>query len=452
MEYSTYMETSLEKLKNYIKESEKRPIIFVGAGLSRRYFDAPKWSELIERLFEDNSNIEKPVQYYLQEHKGNLLEVASVLVDYYRDYYWTDNMQKSNPKSLYENNDKSIFLKYHIARIINEHYNEFDIDTNFYKEEIALLEKLTPEAIITTNYDKFLDDIFSDYDVMVGQNSVYDRKSTNSFKILKIHGSVDDYEKIVINKDDYEKFTETQLYLTAKLLTYFIEHPVVFIGYSLSDDNVKIILQNIKKIMNETDLLMENMWFIDYVVDSERNTYFEDRKRYPISDTESVGMNYISVSSFKELYAALYQDSININSLKSIENTMYNLVKTSSITNLEVDVANVNFIEEPKNLLELMTRKDLFFNMSQITDANLASLNYPYTPTLLSKEVFEDENSTWQEVYKLIYKIEKDNNIKLRETNSRYHIVISGNIHRYSGEMLSLLKKEVNGEDYNIEI
>lgn len=452
MEYSTYMETSLEKLKNYIKESEKRPIIFVGAGLSRRYFDAPKWSELIERLFEDNSNIEKPVQYYLQEHKGNLLEVASVLVDYYRDYYWTDNMQKSNPKSLYENNDKSIFLKYHIARIINEHYNEFDIDTNFYKEEIALLEKLTPEAIITTNYDKFLDDIFSDYDVMVGQNSVYDRKSTNSFKILKIHGSVDDYEKIVINKDDYEKFTETQLYLTAKLLTYFIEHPVVFIGYSLSDDNVKIILQNIKKIMNETDLLMENMWFIDYVVDSERNTYFEDRKRYPISDTESVGMNYISVSSFKELYAALYQDSININSLKSIENTMYNLVKSSSITNLEVDVANVNFIEEPKNLLELMTRKDLFFNMSQITDANLASLNYPYTPTLLSKEVFEDENSTWQEVYKLIYKIEKDNNIKLRETNSRYHIVISGNIHRYSGEMLSLLKKEVNGEDYNIEI
>ncbi|QGS37265.1 hypothetical protein FOB80_07145 [Aerococcus viridans] len=452
MEYSTYMETSLEKLKNYIKESEKRPIIFVGAGLSRRYFDAPKWSELIERLFEDNSNIEKPVQYYLQEHKGNLLEVASVLVDYYRDYYWTDNMQKSNPKSLYENNDKSIFLKYHIARIINEHYNEFDIDTNFYKEEIALLKKLTPEAIITTNYDKFLDDIFSDYDVMVGQNSVYDRKSTNSFKILKIHGSVDDYEKIVINKDDYEKFTETQLYLTAKLLTYFIEHPVVFIGYSLSDDNVKIILQNIKKIMNETDLLMENMWFIDYVVDSERNTYFEDRKRYPISDTESVGMNYISVSSFKELYAALYQDSININSLKSIENTMYNLVKSSSITNLEVDVANVNFIEEPKNLLELMTRKDLFFNMSQITDANLASLNYPYTPTLLSKEVFEDENSTWQEVYKLIYKIEKDNNIKLRETNSRYHIVISGNIHRYSGEMLSLLKKEVNGEDYNIEI
>ncbi|MDB1686153.1 SIR2 family protein [Enterococcus durans] len=452
MEYSTYMEISLEKLKNYIKESEKRPIIFVGAGLSRRYFDSPKWSELIERLFEDNPNIEKPVQYYLQEHKGNLLEVASVLVDYYRDYYWTDNMQKSSPKSLYENNDKSIFLKYHIATIINEHYNEFDIDTNFYKEEIALLKKLTPEAIITTNYDKFLDDIFSDYDVMVGQNSVYDRKSTNSFKILKIHGSVDDYEKIVINKDDYEKFTETQLYLTAKLLTYFIEHPVVFIGYSLSDDNVKIILQNIKKIMNETDLLMENMWFIDYVVDSEKNTYFEDRKRYPISDTESVGMNYISVTSFKELYAALYQDSININSLKSIENTMYNLVKSSSITNLEVDVANVNFIEEPKNLLELMTRKDLFFNMSQITDANLASLNYPYTPTLLSKEVFEDENSTWQEVYKLIYKIEKDNNIKLRETNSRYHIVISGNIHRYSGEMLSLLKKEVNGEDYNIEI
>lgn len=446
------MENSLAKLKAYIKESKKRPIIFVGSGLSRRYFDSPKWLELIERLFEDNPHIEKPVQYYLQEYKGDLLEVASVLVDFYRDYYWTETMQKSNPNSLYENNDKSIFLKYHISKIINEYYIEFDIDTNLYKEEITLLKKLTPESIITTNYDKFLDDIFEDYDVMVGQNSVYDRKSTNSFKILKIHGSVDDYEKIVIDKDDYKKFSETQLYLTAKLLTYFIEHPVIFIGYSLSDDNVKIILQNIKKIMNDTDLFMENMWFIDYVVNSEKKTYFEDTKRYPISDTESVGMNYTALSSFKELYASLYQDSVNVNSLKAIENTMYNLVKSSSITNLEVDVANVNFIENPKNFLDLMTRKDLFFNMSQITDANLVSLNYPYTPTLLSEAVFEDRHSTWQEIYKLIYKIEKENNIKLRETNSRYHIVISGNIHRYSGEMVTLLKNEINGEPYDIEM
>ncbi|WP_369823870.1 SIR2 family protein [Collimonas sp. OK242] len=38
-------------------------------------------------------------------------------------------------------------------------------------------------------------------------------------------------ESIVINDADYEKFSEDHKYSSAKLLTYFIERPLIFIGY-----------------------------------------------------------------------------------------------------------------------------------------------------------------------------------------------------------------------------
>ncbi|MFB5677635.1 SIR2 family protein [Paenibacillus terreus] len=33
----------------------------------------------------------------------------------------------------------------------------------------------------------------------------------------------------------------------AKLFAYFMEHPIIFIGYSLSDKNIKSILYNVKQ-------------------------------------------------------------------------------------------------------------------------------------------------------------------------------------------------------------
>lgn len=53
-----------------------------------------------------------------------------------------------------------------------------------------------------------------------------------------------------IEQQDYENFFKKQTYLIAKLFAYFMEHPIIFIGYSLGDENIKSILYNVTQIID----------------------------------------------------------------------------------------------------------------------------------------------------------------------------------------------------------
>ena len=56
-------------------------------------------------------------------------------------------------------------------------------------------------------------------------------------------------DTIVINEDDYKKFDAKGQYLASKLLTLFMEYPIIFMGYSISDINIQKILNNIVMCM-----------------------------------------------------------------------------------------------------------------------------------------------------------------------------------------------------------
>lgn len=58
-------------------------------------------------------------------------------------------------------------------------------------------------------------------------------------EIYKIHGSCNNSESIVITENDYSVYNKRNAYLSAKLLTIFLEHPIIFLGYSLNDSNIK---------------------------------------------------------------------------------------------------------------------------------------------------------------------------------------------------------------------
>ncbi|MHC5529508.1 SIR2 family protein [Priestia megaterium] len=460
--YDSYLNHSLEYLKGYIDDMKSRPILFIGSGFSQRYIDSPTWSQLLEKLVEDNPEIEMPLNFFIQEHNGDYAKIASELVDYYRTYAWKNHSNEEQfPPFLFTSNSRSIHLKYKIASLLVELMEKFDADKHELNTEIELIKKLNPQAIITTNYDSLLETLFPKYEAIVGQQVVRQKKSTNIGHILKIHGSVDDCNSIVIEQQDYDTFFEKQIYLIAKLFTYFMEHPIIFIGYSLSDENIKSVLYNVKQIIDaEAEPMIDNMWFIDWSKEPiNADTVPSKEKSIPVGNGESVRVNYIQLHTYEQLYEALYQDSVDIEFLKQIEETVYNVVKSDTITNLEVDIASLRYLTDRESFLNSFTSptedgtasRRTLVTFADIQDPNQLAAQFTLSATELCERVYDGERSFWSHAYDLIRDVHIQTGVNLRASNNMYHVHMNG-VSRFSINMVRLLKQVKNMEPYTITI
>ncbi|MDR4198703.1 SIR2-like protein [Bacillus altitudinis] len=461
--YDSYLNSSLEYLKQYIDNMKSRPIFFIGSGFSQRYINSPTWGALLKQLIKENPEIKRPMQYFVQEHNGDYAKIASELVDYYRTFAWEhhDNGEMF-PPFLYESASRSVHLKYKIASILINLMEQFDAETHEFSEEIDLIKQLNPQAIITTNYDNLLESLFPKYEAIVGQQVIRQKKSTDIGHILKIHGSVEDCESIVIEQQDYDYFFKKQIYLIAKLFTYFMEHPIIFIGYSLSDENIKSILYNVKQIIDaDIEPMIDNMWFIDWSREPINFNYTPPKeKSIPVGNGESVRVNYIQLHTYEKLYEALYQDSVDIEFLKQIEETVYNVVKSDTITNLEVDIASLRYFTDRDTLLSAFTTSSAadeqaatrtLVTFADIQDPNQLAVQFTLTATELCERVYDYEKSYWSHAYDLINDIYSKTGVNLRESNNVYHVYMNG-VSRYSMDMVNLLKKAKDMEPYVINI
>lgn len=86
-------------------------------------------------------------------------------------------------------------------------------------------------------------------------------------EIYKIHGSVQNPESIVINKADYQKFYDKGKYLAAKLMTIFMEYPIIFIGYSISDSDIQAILSDVVECLplDKIEILQKDLFLLNII-------------------------------------------------------------------------------------------------------------------------------------------------------------------------------------------
>ncbi|HMM39985.1 MAG TPA: SIR2 family protein [Desulfovibrio sp.] len=247
-------------LDDIFRKGNSSPFLFLGSGFSRRYINLEQWAELL-KLFCSGL---KDYDYYSASCSGDLPSIASMISADFHERWWSDEVYKTSRKTnqkLCVSKDSA--LKIEISNYLKDKGSQALLDPA-HPAEIAALKRINVDGIITTNWDNFIDHIFSDYKVFIGQDELLFAKPQGIGEIYKIHGCTSNPNSLILTKQDYEWFESKNAYLASKLITLFVEHIIVFIGYSLSDKHIINILSSIVNCLGDKhrESLQNNLVFI----------------------------------------------------------------------------------------------------------------------------------------------------------------------------------------------
>lgn len=301
-------------ISNFVKQYKNHPVLFVGTGLSLRYLvNSFSWEGLLKEIFFHCDDGER--RYYDLKHRFSTDEgVDFSKIALYLDENFDDltgeskNTYFGDIYELFYKNMKcfgrsSSKMKLYISKLLGElKYRES------MKMEIAEFKNIRKNigSVITTNYDRMIEDIF-EFSPLIGNHILL---SNPYGSVYKIHGCVSRPEEIIITAKDYEKFRTRYDLINAQLLSLFIHHPVIFIGYSINDDNVRKILKTIFSYVDvegvRKDEISTNFLLVAH---DEKSNSTEVVEHNMVLDTPTgsaiVRINKIQTNNFTAIYEAL---------------------------------------------------------------------------------------------------------------------------------------------------
>lgn len=450
MSYTEYVSGRTRSILRCVADLGCQPIIFAGAGLSRRYLGAPSWIELLEEVSKLNPLVEHSVAYYRQKH-GNLLDVGEELIEPFHSWAWGEGRQHFK-NEMFEPETKQVdFLKFFIASYLQRSLQhgyarlaKIDIST-----EVELLKSIHPHSIITTNYDELCETIFPDYKKIVGQKIIRSQ-GLSIGEIFKIHGCVGEPNEIVITRSDYESWSQKKKYLSAKLLTYFLEHPVLIIGYGAHDPNVLSILRDIDEILSSPGSLVPNIYYVIYDSKISDGSDPPSDLLLDLGEGATMRVNALYASDFKWIYQAFAAnaslENINPKILRTLLSRTYELVR-HDIPRMQ---AQVDFATLEQAVASNDTLPKLL-GITSLSDPDMFNAYYPYSLTAVAKKLgFKN----WNPADQLCKQIVRDKHVDIKASDNQYHIKvkagIKGEFHKYSEAFVELLRKVQSKSSYEV--
>ena len=234
-------------------------VIFVGAGVSKNS-GIPTWSELIRKIAEEigydkcasckRRKAECPYEGCADRYSYTQEEFLRI------PEYFYQGLPAGDKESYYELIQKTL---------------RSDKGPNPIDDEIV---NLLPHHIITTNYDHLLEQVKSvnsSLYAVVAKDS--DLLSTASERyILKMHGDIEDPTSIVLRENDYIDYEQNHTLISTFIRSLLINHTFLFLGYSLNDYNLNLIIGWINYFRRTYDI---RDYPLNFLVDTKSPSEFE---------------------------------------------------------------------------------------------------------------------------------------------------------------------------------
>lgn len=206
-----------------------RMVPFMGAGVSMSA-GAPSWRQLL-RLLADRLALNEETRAALLNGKLNELDQATYLERRFAD--------------------AKLNFRAEVATLV---------ERPRYGLAPALLAATADEQAITLNYDT----LFERASVAArrprrvlaggsrGELKASDRSGTDRW-LLKLHGSAEQPETIVLTRDDYLGFAADRSALSAIVKANLLTRHLLFVGFGLADDHFHEILHDVKRAVGRTE-------------------------------------------------------------------------------------------------------------------------------------------------------------------------------------------------------
>lgn len=360
-----------KRLLDFLDDQKTLPFLFVGSGISRRYLGLESWEDLLIRFSE---NLPRSYSYYRGKSNENLPELASLMAsDFFDVWFEEDKYQESRERFEEVIINDSSPLKVEISNYIQDAEVIGDLSEEL-QEEIELFQQSNVDGIITTNWDTFLEENFSEFERYIGQEEILFNNHQSVAEIFKIHGCSTNPNSLVLTKEDYDKYEEKNAYLASKLLTIFVDHPIIFLGYSLNDPNIQNILSKVFNCLDEEKIktISERLIFVEWDRNDEGD-YYEITPHAIAS--HRVSLRTIRTNDFRNIYEPLskIERRYPAKVLRNLKEKIYDLVLTNDPKNKisVVDIENVDNYDEVEVVMGLGIKSqlsDIGYKSIQIND------------------------------------------------------------------------------------
>lgn len=229
------------------KAEQNKLVIFVGAGVSRNVPDMLSWSELVTEMAKSIGYTKCDICIHRKEckekcekcaEKENCVNKCLTAHDFSPDDYL------KIPQYVFNENSKNY----------NEVLRRCVSDKSIPDAPLSdAIFEINPAHIITTNYDKLLEasanEFRRQYEVVVVDRDLLE--ASKSKYIIKMHGDILQPDTIVLKEQDYLEYSQKHVLIELFIKALLADHTILFLGYSLNDYNVKLIISWINYLRSQ---------------------------------------------------------------------------------------------------------------------------------------------------------------------------------------------------------
>lgn len=194
--------------------------VFVGSGVSL-LSGLPKWDDLIKSMLKEMPNLNYDESKLSSD---DYLKIAQMYFNTFGEEKYKDKVKGSFKKDCTPNKIHDFIFALH------------------------------PNHILTTNYDNLLEQeavkVGRNFSVINADDAVSSAQSSSSY-IVKVHGDFSS-SNFVFKEQDYLDYEQNYKLIDKLVKTIFSTNLVIFIGYSLQDYNIKLILNWVKNVQADS--------------------------------------------------------------------------------------------------------------------------------------------------------------------------------------------------------